>query len=398
MTYLATEMLLYLLSTAVIGLALGWLIWGAGRRRKLESLRSDLMTVIEQEKVAHHETRMLLDDVEAKSKMTIEAAKAEADQSLAELKETVDAERSSTLDARTELEQVRAGIDETIQAERASVQATIDQAVESANAERAAAAEAMAKEAQSRAQIEELRLLIGAEKLAAESARSELEQTRASMRAELETERAAHEQAKTALNDIRSTLARTLGSTALDLPGIDAESAAGATDAATIPPSGGDDDAPLSMMTDMTIAGDALNNPDQDEADIEDQEGVGLDLPAMIETEPTPRSIGFRPPSSESIEHERPAIFLGQRPDDVDDLQAIDGISPETERSLHDSGCYRYSQVAELTSDDIAWLAEEIGLSSDQIAADRWVEQAKSLRSGADAAFIAPDDRKNATG
>ncbi len=414
MTYLATEMLLYLLSTALIGLVLGWLIWGAGRRRQLDALRNDLMKVIEQEKVAHHETRLLMDDVETKSQRAIEAAKAEAGQSLAELKQTIDAERNSAEEARTELEQVRAGIEETIHEGRASVQATIDQAMETANTERAAASEAMAREAQSRAQIEELRLLIGAEKLAAESARSELEQTRGRMRAELDTERAAHEQAKTALNDIRSTLARTLGPAALDLPGGDAPGAADAPGTTAATPSAGDDlartdgmtsplagtdlTAPFSMMTDPMAEGDALNSSDLDEADIEDQEGVSLDLSATIETDPTPDRIAFRPSSPEPIERERPAIFQGERPDDVDDLQAIDGIGPEIERSLHDSGCYRYSQIADLTSEDIAWLADEIGLSSDQIAADRWVEQAKSLRSGTEAALIASDDRQNATG
>ena len=406
MTYLATEMLLYLLSTMVIGLILGWLIWGAGRRRKLDGLRSDLVAVIEQEKVAHHQTRLSLDEAETKSQKAIEAARAEAGRSLAELSESLDTERSAAEEARAELEQVRAGMEETIQEGRASVQATIDQAMETANAERSAASEAMTREAQSRAQIEELRLLIGAEKLAAESARSELEQTRASMQAELETERVAHEQARNALNDIRSTLARTLGSGALDLPGGNASDAAAdttgeftrAASMTTSPPAGRGMTTPFSMMTDMAAAGDALNNPDLDEADIEDQEGVSLDLSATIEKNTDPDSIAFPSPTSDPIERERPAIFQDQSPDDGDDLQAIDGIDPEIERSLHDSGCYRYSQLADLTSEDIAWLAEEIGLSSDQVASDCWVEQAKSLRSEAEAALTASDDRQNATG
>ncbi|MGI9489815.1 MAG: hypothetical protein ACR2RF_28805 [Geminicoccaceae bacterium] len=407
MTYLATEMLLYLLSTAAISLALGWLIWGAGRRRQLDALRSDLTAVIEQEKVAHHQTRLSLDEVETKSRKAIEAAKADAGQSLAKLSEDIDAERRSAEEVRAELEQVRAGIEETIQEGRESVQATIDQAMETANAERAAASGAMAREAQSRAQIEELRLLIGAEKLAAESARTELEQTRERMQAELVAERAAHEQAKNALNDIRSTLTRTLGSAALDLPGDNSSDAAIAAPSTSdfarangmISPSAGTNTTtPFSMMTDMAAAGDALNNPDLDEADIEDQEGVGLDLSATIAKNSMTDSIEVPPPTSDPIERKRPAIFQGQRPDDGDDLQAIDGIGPETERSLHDSGCYHYSQLADLASEDIAWLAEEIGLSSDQIAADRWVEQAKSLRSEVEAALITSDDRQNATG
>ena len=227
------------------------------------------------------------------------------------------------------------------------------------------------------------------------------------MQAELVAERAAHDQAKNALNDIRSTLTRTLGSAALDLPGDSSSDATVATPSAsdfarangmTSQSAGTNTMTPFNMMTDMAAAGDALNNPDLDEADIEDQEGVGLDLSATIEKNSVPDSIAFPPPTSDPIERKRPAIFLDQRPDDGDDLQAIDGIGPETERSLQDSGCYHYSQLADLSSEDIAWLAEEIGLSSDQIAAERWVEQAKSLRSEVEAALIASDDRQNATG
>ncbi|MGI9504952.1 MAG: hypothetical protein ACR2RE_18055, partial [Geminicoccaceae bacterium] len=61
MTYLATEMLLYLLSTALIGLVLGWLIWGSRQRRKLGQLRADLMGALESERAAHQEVRIALD-------------------------------------------------------------------------------------------------------------------------------------------------------------------------------------------------------------------------------------------------------------------------------------------------------------------------------------------------
>ena len=276
--------------------------------------------------------------------------------------------------------------------------------------------------------------MIGAEKLAAESARNELEETRSSLRAELETERAAHEQAKIALNDIRSTLARTLGAGALDLAGDggnaqdqpspagaifgqpeDSSRANGLTGPSAVAATA------FNMMTDMTAAGDALNNPDLDEADIEDREGVSLDLPSTIDgvemqtdlekeesdsadddaaSSQQPLGGMFRPLSTETLERKRPTAFLDQRPDNVDDLLAIDGISPEIEGRLNDCGCYQYGQLADLTSEDVAWLAEEIGLSSFQIAADRWVEQAKELSvdNGIEdkQAIVEPIDRQNA--
>lgn len=438
MTYLATEMLLYLLSAAVIGIVLGWMIWGAGRRQKIGAMRRDLMTMVESEKTAHRETKRQLDDAEAKRAEAVEVAKADANRSLAELRQTVDAERLSAREAQIELERVRAEKEEAIQEGRASGQEAVDQAMHAANAEKAAAAEALARETQSRAQIEELRLLIGAEKLAAESARAELQQMRTNMQAELETERSVHGQAKIALEDIRSTLARTLGAGALDFT-----AKSGDASAASSPGNGADQgdqgrsrpaamsagdperSQPASFIarTDMAAAGDALNNPDLDEADIEDREDLRLDLSSTIQSEPEPGETAedvdpppllpppipdriqlSRPLPVEPARTGRPATFSDRRPDDVDDLKAIDGISPELERRLHDNGCYRYRQLADLAQRDIDWLARSIGVTASQIAADRWVEQAKGLRladravTDDEPAIVDPVDRENAAG
>lgn len=441
MTYLATEMLLYLLATTVVGLALGWLIFGAGRRRKLDALRTGLVKVIEQEKEAHHQTRLSLDSAEDRSAKAIEAAKADAGHSLAELRDNLDAERASAKENQTALEQIRANMEQAVQEGRQSGQAAVDQAMATTKAERAIASEALAREAQSRAQLEELRLLIGAEKLAAESARTELAEVRASMQATLETERSAHQQATSALNDIRSALARTLGAGALDLGGDDLRAPAAPSssrsigsgyagdvdrmDGMTGPLAGAGVTTAFSMMTDMAAAGDALNNPDLHEADIEDREGVGLDLSSTIEKNSMPVEpheegddeadeegdeaddpgststldpIAFRTPPLEPVEGQRPAAFLDERPDDADDLQAIDGIGPEIESDLHESGCYCFGQLADLTSEDVAWLAREIGLGSDQITTERWIEQAKSLRSEADRGLAELAEQQNATG
>ena len=299
MTYLATEMLLYLLAAAVIGLVLGWLIFGLGSGRKLSALRGNLMATVEMEREAHQETKRLLDDAQGKMGEAVTAARADADRSLAELKKTVDAERLAAKETEAELERMRGEMEEALQQGRTSGQEAIDQAMHAANAEKAAASLAMAKEAQLRAQLEELRLLIGAEKLAAESARSELKKLRADMQAKLEAERAAGEQAKIALDDIQSTLARTLGPVALGITeqDVDASTAAISGDGARPlslgrsqaegvagSSSGRDNPSPFSMMTDMAAAGEALNNPDLYEADIEDREDPSLDLSSTIES------------------------------------------------------------------------------------------------------------------
>ncbi|MEM7043642.1 MAG: hypothetical protein AAF543_12600 [Pseudomonadota bacterium] len=404
MTYLATEMLFYLAAAAVIGFVMGWLIWGLGQRRKLQALRSDLTVMVDAEREAHQQTRLSLDQADAQAKVAIQAAKAEA-------------ERDAARQAKAAIDRAEAEIANAVERGRAANQDVVDEALKTANAEKAAASEALAREAQSRAQIEELRLLIGAEKLAAESARAELEEARSTMQGSLDAERAAHQQAKTALDDIRSTLAKTLGSAALGLAGDSGQ--------ATVPSTGNaggidgfkptqEPKAAFGMMTDIAAAGEALNNPDLDEADIEDREDLSLDLSSPIDVEPDVEMgdnveplpstandrIELRPQANGQEQTDRPTVFLDQRPDDVDDLQAIDGIDPDVERRLHENGCYHYHQLAGLMPTDIDWLASKIGLSSDRIAAEAWVDQAKKLGQKAEsdkgAIFFSSEDRRNA--
>lgn len=400
MTYLATEMLLYLISAAVIGLVLGWLVWGVGRRRQIRELHDDLSQRLDDEISAHEDTRHALANADARMKQTADLAKADAVRSLGELKQSLDKEREKAEMAEAELTRLRAELEESVFRGHASDQAALDEAMRVANTEKAAAAEAMTKEAQSRAQIEELRLLIGAEKLSAEAARNELEHTRAGMQAELDAERSAHNKAKIALEDIRSTLAKTFGAEAANMVAGGANTGTGwqgASESNTAARRG--EASSLNMMTDFAAAGDALNNPDLDEADIEDREDTTLDLSPNIDVEAAPRlevkvseapddddqsravpdRIELQPLTSKPIELSRPANALPRHPDDADDLQAIEGITPEIVKQLHESGCYYFHQLAAMTAGDIDGLAKAVSVTPDRIARDRWIQQAKRL-------------------
>ncbi|MEZ5935511.1 MAG: hypothetical protein R3F54_27050 [Alphaproteobacteria bacterium] len=294
MTYLATEMVLYLLSAALIGLALGGLIWGGGKRRQLKALRADLMARLESQKAAHEKTRLALDSAETRTKEAVRAASADAARSLAELEGALDAERLKAEEAESALEQMRADVERARNEGNASQREALDNALRAVEVERSAAAQAQAREAQSRAQIEELRLLIGAEKLAAENARAELDALRAEMRQTIDSERAAHEQATTALHEIRSALARSFGPEAL---GVAAAAAAGAVIAGPDQ----EEDAGVSagqpaslplfpLMTDRAADSEALHDPDDDEADSEDREDPSFDLATSIDAGLEPES------------------------------------------------------------------------------------------------------------
>ena len=75
----------------------------------------------------------------------------------------------------------------------------------------------------------------------------------------------------------------------------------------------------------------------------------------------------------------RPGWLL-ERPDGApDDLKEIYGIGPVLEARLKQLGIYHFRQMAQLTANDVAWVAARINSFPDRIVRDRWVEQARRL-------------------
>ncbi len=84
--------------------------------------------------------------------------------------------------------------------------------------------------------------------------------------------------------------------------------------------------------------------------------------------EPAPAMPGTRPG------------WLLERPDGApDDLKEIYGIGPVLEARLNQLGIYHFRQMAQLTANDVAWVAARINSFPDRIVRDRWVEQARRL-------------------
>ncbi|MEN0065771.1 MAG: hypothetical protein AAGA48_26770 [Myxococcota bacterium] len=61
-----------------------------------------------------------------------------------------------------------------------------------------------------------------------------------------------------------------------------------------------------------------------------------------------------------------------------DNLSAIRGLSPLHARKLQRVGLITFSQLAQLTDDEIADLAMVVGCPQDRIAADDWIGQARA--------------------
>ena len=64
----------------------------------------------------------------------------------------------------------------------------------------------------------------------------------------------------------------------------------------------------------------------------------------------------------------------------VDDLQRIRGIGPALERRLRAEGIERYAQIASLTPEDLAALAERLAIAASLPERDQWVAQAVNLQ------------------
>lgn len=63
-----------------------------------------------------------------------------------------------------------------------------------------------------------------------------------------------------------------------------------------------------------------------------------------------------------------------------DDLQAIKGVGPAIERTLHDLGIFKYSQIAELNEVDINRVAERLKGFRSRIYREDWIGQARELQ------------------
>lgn len=441
MTYLAVQISLYLVSAALIGFALGWLFWGRSQHRRIAKLHEEMTTAIETERQFSKEVRGKLKSADERLNRALEAEKENAAKAVAEVRELLDAEMMAAQAARAEIDRLRLDMETAINMEKASASDTIRETMEHAESFKAAVQEGRVRETQIRAELEELRLMAGAEKLAAQTARSEFEQREKTFQSSLEAERRNSAQAREALNDIRATLARTFGEGAGIITALETRSEPSASTRSETPISAAmdlagraekdtrendDNDATSTgLETEETIEPPVFNKPIevpginvepgiafdvQDEAvtaidnpaspdelpidslpdqavpapsDLDDDESPGSDI------DPTNQPLQLRPsvvPDEQLPEpepaSERPS-FYDERPDEVDDLQAIGGIDPNIEKLLNEHGCYQFKQIAHLSMEDIDRLARTIESMpdlKDRIERDGWVEQARELQ------------------
>ncbi len=83
----------------------------------------------------------------------------------------------------------------------------------------------------------------------------------------------------------------------------------------------------------------------------------------------------------------KPAALEGARDGKADDLKMIKGVGPKLEKLLNSMGFYHFDQVAAWTSNEVAWVDENLEGFKGRVSRDNWVAQAKTLASGGETEF-----------
>jgi NADH-quinone oxidoreductase subunit E len=95
-------------------------------------------------------------------------------------------------------------------------------------------------------------------------------------------------------------------------------------------------------------------------------------------TEPGAVAPGTEPPRLDS-----------PRDDAADDLKRIKGVGPKLEKLLNSLGIFHFSQIAEWSEDEIAWVDYHLEGFQGRVLRDAWVEQARLLAAGGETDFSA---------
>ena len=88
-----------------------------------------------------------------------------------------------------------------------------------------------------------------------------------------------------------------------------------------------------------------------------------------------------------TAEGSRPAGLDSPRDGKADNLKEIKGIGPKLEKLCNSLGFWHFDQVANWTSDEVAWVDANLEGFKGRVTRDKWVEQAQILASGGETEF-----------
>lgn len=91
-------------------------------------------------------------------------------------------------------------------------------------------------------------------------------------------------------------------------------------------------------------------------------------------------------PAQPVIDDNWKPMGFSSAPADQDDLKRIKGIGAVIEKTLNELGIYKFSQIAEWTRDNVAWVENFLAFPG-RIDRENWIEQAKTLVAGGTTEF-----------
>ncbi|MCA8867501.1 MAG: NADH-quinone oxidoreductase subunit NuoE [Rhodobacteraceae bacterium] len=83
----------------------------------------------------------------------------------------------------------------------------------------------------------------------------------------------------------------------------------------------------------------------------------------------------------------KPAMLKSARDTGADDLKRIKGVGPKLETLLNSLGVWHFDQIAGWSSEEIAWVDENLTGFRGRVSRDDWQAQAKILASGGETEF-----------
>ncbi|MGI9436612.1 MAG: hypothetical protein ACR2Q4_17590 [Geminicoccaceae bacterium] len=91
-------------------------------------------------------------------------------------------------------------------------------------------------------------------------------------------------------------------------------------------------------------------------------------------------------PQADPGEGVKPTALAVPHGGQADDLKQISGVGPKLEKTLNGLGIFHFSQIAEFTPENAAWVDQHLRFKG-RIARENWVEQAKILATGGETEF-----------
>ena len=100
-----------------------------------------------------------------------------------------------------------------------------------------------------------------------------------------------------------------------------------------------------------------------------------------------------KPAAPTAVAGTKPKTLKAARDTGPDDLKLIKGVGPKLEKLLHSMGFYHFDQVAEWSSEEVAWVDENLEGFKGRVSRDTWVDQAKILAAGGETEFSSRNNK-----